>query len=86
MGERIVYESSDWRYFGEARLWEKFESGTWEPCAWDPETGREWIETDDGDLLMLIPISRHALPGWADVTHYPDGARIHDASRGILAD
>lgn len=71
-----VYRCSDGRYVGEADLWERFESGRWKPFCWDQKTGREWVETTDKELLLLIPISRHALPEDRHIEIDADGARI----------
>lgn len=76
MGDGTVYQSSEGEYFGDAEVWERFESGMWVPCCWNAETGKEWVKTQDGDLLLLIPISRHALPDWNSISHDADGIRI----------
>lgn len=79
MGDGLVYKSSTGAYYGDADIWDRFESGEWKPCCWDPETGKEWIMTDSGDLLLLLPISRHLLPAWTTVDDGADGVRISGA-------
>ena len=76
MRDDIIYQGSDGRFHGEADLWEAFEAGTWTPCCWDENTGKEWIETDDGTLLLLIPIPRRALPDGLHIQQDVDGLRI----------
>jgi hypothetical protein len=57
-----VYRCSDGHYYGDAEIWERLESGTWTPCCWDTASGTEWMETETGELLVLEPIARSALP------------------------
>ena len=57
MGESTVYERSDGGCCTEGELWHRLEAETWTPCCWDPETGEEWVETESGELLRLVPIS-----------------------------
>lgn len=78
MGDRTVYLSSEGEFFGDAEVWERLESGVWIPRCWDTETGREWVETQNGDLLLLIPVSRHALPDGIDARHDADGVRTRE--------
>ena len=78
MGDGTVYKSSKGEYFGDADVWDRLESGLWEPCCWCKETGKEWVETQQGDLLLLIPISRHAVPDWKTISYHPDGLRIQE--------
>lgn len=77
MSER-VYEGSDGRYYTAVQLWEHLESETWVPCAWDPETGREWVETPDGDLLALTPVPESELPEAVELESHPAGQRVDD--------
>nr|WP_244531654.1 hypothetical protein [Halogranum amylolyticum] len=62
MTTNTVYRSSDGDYYGDVEIWERLESGTWTPCCWDTESGKEWMETRDGELLILEPISQNELP------------------------
>ena len=77
MGDGTVFQTSEGVYIGDAEVWERFESGEWTTCCWDTETGREWVETQEGDLLLLIPVSQYALPANTTITDDPDGLRIH---------
>jgi hypothetical protein len=76
MGNGKLYRSSDGRYFGDADIWERLESGEWKPCCWDEETGEEWVETRNGELLELQPIPSQAVPDWIDIDHDVDGVRL----------
>ena len=75
MGNGRLYRSSDGRYFGDADLWEQLESGAWKPCCWDTDTGEEWVETQDGELLGLQPVPPHEVPDWVEIDRDEDGAR-----------
>lgn len=61
---RAVYVGSDGNYYGEVDVWERLEAGDWTPFAWDRESGVEWVETDDQQLLVLTP------PGTAPERRY----------------
>lgn len=74
-----VYICSDGRYVGDADVWERFESSAWKPCCWDAETGYEWVETEEGELLLLVPVSPSFLPDWMAVEEDADGIRIGGA-------
>lgn len=74
-----VYISSDGRYMGDADVWEQFESEAWKPCCWDTETGYEWVETEEGELLLLVPVATSFLPDGMTVEENADGIRIGDA-------
>jgi hypothetical protein len=84
MGNGSLYRSSDGRYFGDADVWERFETGDWTPCCWDTETGEEWIETRDGDVLRLRPVPAHVVPDWVEVDRDADGVRT--SGRPMTAD
>lgn len=79
MRRGAVYICSDGRYVGDADVWERFESEVWRPCCWDTETGYEWVETNDGELLLLVPVARSFLPDWMHVEQDADGIRVGDA-------
>ena len=70
-----IYECSDGGYYSDVQVWERLESEAWRVCCWEAETGREWVENEDGELLMLDPISRSELPS---------GVQIERASTGVL--
>lgn len=76
MKEETIYKSPDGRYFGDLDIWEQFESGAWTPVCWDEETGEEWVRTDHGEVLVLRPVSRDAVPDWAHVEHEGNGIRL----------
>lgn len=75
-----VYEGSDGRYYTSVELWEQLESETWVPCAWDPETGQEWVETPAGDLLALTPVPDSELPDSVELE--PRHPGLADDERG----
>ncbi|SEP18577.1 hypothetical protein SAMN04487948_11953 [Halogranum amylolyticum] len=66
MGVGTIYRGSDGEYYGDVDLWERFESGVWTPQCWNTETGREWVETQDDEVLCLTPIARRSV---AEETH-----------------
>ncbi|WP_129113199.1 hypothetical protein [Halegenticoccus tardaugens] len=74
-----VYEGSDGRYYTECDLWERFESDTWRPCMWEPETGREFVETDRADLLSLAPVDAVDLPDGVEIRYEGDFATVVDS-------
>lgn len=76
MGDDTIYQSSRGGFFGDADVWEQFESGAWTPCCWDDETGEEWVETRRGDVLLLMPVRERELPEWVHVEHHDDGLRV----------
>ena len=62
MNFQPFYKCSDGCYYGDVEVWERLESGTWTASCWDTESGTEWMETEDDELLVLEPISRSDLP------------------------
>lgn len=73
-----VYEGSDGRYYTAVELWERLESGAWVPCAWDPESGQEWVETSSEDLLALTPVPESELPDSVELEPHPCGRLVND--------
>lgn len=57
-----IYECSDGNYYGDADIWARFEAGEWTPVNWDDESGTEWVETEDGEMLTLEPVAQSELP------------------------
>lgn len=76
MCDGTIYQSNAGEYFGDAEVWERLESGVWEPFCWDVETGVEGVQTATHDLLILVPISPDALPEGIHVKSNEDGNRI----------
>lgn len=70
-----VYRCSDGHYYGDGDIWNQLESGAWTPCCWDTESGKEWIERQDGELLILEPISK---------TDLPESVRTESAAAGTV--
>jgi hypothetical protein len=66
------YRSSNGRYYRDSEIWSQFESGQWLPYCWDAETGAEWIQTDDGEIIELTPISPPDCPYDAVLGHTVD--------------
>ncbi|SEL51348.1 hypothetical protein SAMN04488691_105154 [Haloferax larsenii] len=60
------YSCSDGQQYSEVEIWERLEDGIWRVCCWNSETGEEWMETDDGELVHLAPVpdeqSRQSTP------------------------
>ncbi|QSG04651.1 Uncharacterized protein HSR121_0295 [Halapricum desulfuricans] len=71
---------SDGDYYGEVDVWERLETGDWTPFAWDRESGVEWVETDDQQLLVLTPVPPRELPPRVDVEQTEAGIRIADVA------
>ena len=59
---KVLYAGSDGDYYGEVDIWERFEADRWVPFAWDPDSGAEWVETEDQELLELTPVTSGELP------------------------
>ena len=66
------YAGSDGSYYTEWEVALRMESGDWEPCMWDTETGWELVEGDDR-LVWLVPIEASELPAWVEVRETPEG-------------
>jgi hypothetical protein len=50
-----MYVGSDGEEYGPTDLVERFEAGEWRNCLRDAEDGRQLVETDEGELLLLVP-------------------------------
>lgn len=74
--EGTVYKCTDGCYYGDADVWAQFESGAWTPCCWDEETGKEWVETRQDQLLVLTPTSRHTVSEGTQIEHVADGLSV----------
>lgn len=72
-----VYRGSDGRFYGDVDIWDRLESRTWAPCCWDEQTGVEWVETKDEQLLVLIPTAQSALPAKIQAERIGGGIRLH---------
>ncbi|SEO93488.1 hypothetical protein SAMN04487948_10867 [Halogranum amylolyticum] len=57
-----VYKCSNGRYYGDTDVWTRLESGAWKPFCWDTESGEEWVETQQEETLLLVPIPHSSLP------------------------
>ena len=51
-----MYQGSDGDYYSEDELWRQYESGRWQFCMGEVDTGREVVQTETGDLLTLTPV------------------------------
>lgn len=60
--EETVYHSSKGEFVTGSQIWERFESGEWTPCCWNPTTGEEWVGTAADELVALSPVDRATLP------------------------
>lgn len=72
-----IYLGADGTTYTETELWNRYESGTWRFCMGDADTGRELVETDTGDLLMLSPVGPDA------ETEVETGTPTREESRSI---
>ncbi|WP_435332596.1 hypothetical protein [Haloarchaeobius sp. TZWWS8] len=50
-----VFVGSDGNYYTASEVVEHIEADEWTPQLWDEETGRELVETQQGEVLLLIP-------------------------------
>ncbi|SEO68588.1 hypothetical protein SAMN04487948_104173 [Halogranum amylolyticum] len=75
-----IYRCSDGKYYGDVDIWKRLESGTWTPCCWDTESGKEWMETQDGELLILEPISQNELPESVQTERVTTGTVVNKES------
>ncbi|WP_199174710.1 hypothetical protein [Halegenticoccus soli] len=86
-----VYEGSNGRYYTENDLWERFESGAWTPRMWETDTGREIVETEAEEVLMLAPTDPVDLPEGVEIRRdggFPtivDSRELRTRSRGLLS-
>jgi hypothetical protein len=71
-----LYECSDGNYYGNAEVWNRLEAGQWTPVDWDDESGTEWVENQDGDVLRLDPVSEDTLPPDVQVVETETGVRV----------
>lgn len=56
--QQTVYVGTDGRLYSDEDIWPRLETETWTVCCWDNETGREVVETEEGELLFLTPFAR----------------------------
>lgn len=73
-----VYQCSDGSYYGDAQVWQRLESGQWTPCCWDADTGREWVENEAEELLLLEPVARSELPVGVQTESASTGTLVRD--------
>jgi hypothetical protein len=71
-----VYECSDGNYYGNADIWARFEAGEWTPVSWEEDSGTEWVETADGELLTLQPVPESDLPPHVDIEPAAGGVTV----------
>ena len=64
------------RYLSTTERWWYLESGEWTPLRWEEATGKEWFETEDGDLVELTPVPESDLPSGTDVEETPYGVVV----------
>lgn len=79
-GSNTIYRSDDGRYYSTVELWRHFESGEWDPLGWDEETEKEWVETEDGEIIELTPITVSELPATVTVKETDYGPVIREAA------
>jgi hypothetical protein len=75
-----IYRSDSGRYYSTVELWRHFESGEWAPFKWDEATEKEWVETDDGEILELTPITVSELPASVTVEETDYGPVVQEAT------
>ncbi|AFK20096.1 MULTISPECIES: hypothetical protein [Haloferax] len=72
---RAFFSCSDGQYYSDVQIWERLENDVWHVCCWDPEDGSEWVETNEGTLLHLVPVAEEQLPHTV-TTESVDGGQI----------
>lgn len=73
-----LYAGSDEEFYTEYEVGYQIETGTWQPCMWDPDEGWELVETPDDQLLWLLPIDESDLPSNLEVQSSDVGKSIVD--------
>lgn len=71
-----IYQGSDGKYYGNIDVWNRFETGVWDPCCWDEESGTEWVRTEENELLVLTPVLEDDLPDWVEVEYVAIGTTV----------
>lgn len=79
--EGTLYQDSQGTYWSDVQVWEQFEADRWNPCCWDSESGQEWVETVDGELLALTPVAPADLPDDVQFSVVEEGLLVHDERR-----
>jgi len=74
--DNTLYECSNGEYYGNADIWERLEAGQWTPVDWDDDSGTEWVENQDGDVLRLDPVSEDSLPAEAAIVETAAGLAV----------
>ncbi|SFK75599.1 hypothetical protein SAMN04487950_0934 [Halogranum rubrum] len=75
-GGGTVYRCSDGRYYGDVDVWYHLESEAWTPCCWNSDSMTEWVETQEGELLVLVPIIHSSLPEQVQIEHTAAGTSV----------
>jgi len=75
-GTPRVYRAETGRYVTGTEIWRKFETDEWTPYRWDADTGTEWVQTVDGDVLKLEPVTQLELPDHVELVPTDDGAVV----------
>lgn len=71
-----IYEGSDGQYYTDWQVWRNFESNRWKAFCWKEDSRWEMVETSQGDLLVLNPISKSELPDDVVVEYSEMGAEV----------
>lgn len=56
------YRCSNGNFYSEEEIWERLEAGVWRPFCWDDQTGEEWMESADEQILYLDPVDGAEVP------------------------
>jgi len=69
-----VYVGSDRNVYTPSTVVQRLEDGEWRTCLHDADDGRELVETETGELLLLVPEDELARTPLASRVGHSDGA------------
>ncbi|MDG5759822.1 hypothetical protein QA600_10770 [Natronococcus sp. A-GB1] len=71
-----VLEGSDGSYYTGWEVARRIRAGDWKRCLRQADPDRQLVETESGELLLLVPIDPGALPARAEVRLEGEAARV----------
>ncbi|WP_129114118.1 hypothetical protein [Halegenticoccus tardaugens] len=73
-----VYEGTNGRFYTERDVCRQLDTNVWRLCMWDETTGKELVETESAELMMLTPVNENELPEWVELKPAGRGRTIVD--------